>query len=148
MNRVLKHEFVETIPAILQDGTIYVCIPYSTAVHKCACGCGNEVVTPITPTDWQLTFDGETISLYPSVGSWNLPCQSHYFIRRNKMQWSYQWSRDEIAAGRAREEREKKQYFNGNKKAQPTTPNDQKGGTLWRNVKKRFSRGLTTPGTP
>ncbi|WP_310793974.1 DUF6527 family protein [Paraburkholderia sp. BL23I1N1] len=54
---------------------------YGTISHSCCCGCGNEVVTPLTPTDWSLTFDGEHISLWPSVGSWNLPCQSHYVVK-------------------------------------------------------------------
>ncbi len=65
----LTHEFVEYIPEHLKDGTVYVSIPFATAAHKCCCGCGKEVVTPLTPTDWQLTFDGETISLEPSIGN-------------------------------------------------------------------------------
>lgn len=60
---VLKHEFVEHVPADLEEGVIYVSIPFATAVHKCCCGCGNEIVTPITPTDWQLTFDPVIIVL-------------------------------------------------------------------------------------
>ena len=60
---VLKHEFVEFIPEHLPEGTIYVSIRFATASHKCCCGCGKEVVTPLSPTDWKLTFDGETISL-------------------------------------------------------------------------------------
>ena len=61
----LSHEFVEFIPDHhqLQDGIVYVSIQYATAVHKCCCGCGEEVVTPLSPTSWQMTFDGETISL-------------------------------------------------------------------------------------
>jgi Family of unknown function (DUF6527) len=143
MNRatILKHEFVETIPATLQDGTIYVSIPFATAVHKCCCGCGSEVVTPITPTDWQLTYDGETVSLHPSIGNWNLPCEAHYFIRRNTVQWARRWSREEIAAGRAHEQDAKDEYFNTpTKEERAATPKKGKGGRgLWRKLKKRFS---------
>ena len=66
----IDHEFVEFIPSELQEAVLYVSIPYATAVHQCACGCGNKVVTPISPVDWQLLFDGETVSLTPSIGNW------------------------------------------------------------------------------
>lgn len=107
----VRHEFVETIPSTLQEGTVYVSIPFATAVHKCCCGCGNEVVTPITPTDWQLTFDGDTITLHPSIGSWNLPCKAHYFIRRNTVQWAREWTPEEVRVGRSQEQRAKQAYY-------------------------------------
>ena len=66
----VRHEFVEFIPSTLNDGVLYISIPYATAVHKCCCGCGEKVVTPLTPTDWSLTFDGLTASLSPSIGNW------------------------------------------------------------------------------
>ncbi len=50
----VNHEFVEFIPSELQEGVLYVSVQYATAVHQCACGCGNKVVTPISPVDWQL----------------------------------------------------------------------------------------------
>jgi Family of unknown function (DUF6527) len=135
----LKHEFVEYIPATIAPGTLYVSIPYATAVHLCACGCGNEIVTPITPRDWQLTFDGETITLYPSIGNWNLPCQSHYWIRRNQVQWAPRWSREQIAAGRTRERMTKERYFDTPTKDAPPTQ-DGRAKRLLRKIKKRFSR--------
>ena len=107
----VKHEFVHFIPDALQEGTVYVSIPFSTALHRCCCGCGSEVVTPLSPTDWELIFNGKTISLYPSIGSWALPCQSHYWIRRDAVIWDRQWSREEIEAGRASERAEKEEYF-------------------------------------
>lgn len=73
----VRHAFVELIPDEFDDGTVYVSIPYATVVHRCCCGCGQEIVTPLTPTDWTLSFDGETISLDPSIGNWSLPCRSH-----------------------------------------------------------------------
>lgn len=111
------HEFVEYIPDDLKDGVIYVSTKFGTVVHKCCCGCGNEVVTPLSPTDWQVTFDGESISLYPSIGNWSLDCKSHYWIKNNKVKWSYQWSEDEINAGRYYDSLEKKKYYNNKKSA-------------------------------
>lgn len=98
------HKFVEHIPEKLTDGVIYVSTTYGTVVHKCCCGCGNEVVTPLTPTDWKLIFDGETISLHPSIGSWNLDCKSHYWIKKNKVMWAEKWTPQQIKSDRRQEE--------------------------------------------
>ena len=63
------------------------------------------MVTPISPVGWQLTFDGETVTLFPSVGSWNFPCRSHYFIRRDTVVWGEDMTQYEIERGRAREQK-------------------------------------------
>lgn len=107
----LEVKFVEYIPDELQEGTLYVSIPYTTVAHKCACGCGEEVVTPLSPTGWKLIFDGETVSLDPSIGNWSLPCESHYWIRRNQVQWAAQWSRDRIEAARQSRRAERVQHY-------------------------------------
>ena len=86
-------------------------IPYATAVHSCFCGCGLKVVTPISPVGWQLTFDGETVTLFPSIGSWSFPCRSHYFIRRDTVVWGEDMSQYEIELGRARDQKARDQHF-------------------------------------
>lgn len=108
---VVTHQFVDQIPTQLQDGVLYVSIPYATVVHRCLCGCGTEVVTPLTPTDWSLTFDGETVSLDPSVGNWSFPCRSHYWITGNRVRWAPSWSKHEIEVGRAEDKRAKARFF-------------------------------------
>lgn len=108
---VLKHEFVEFIPAELKSGTIYVSMRFGTATHLCVCGCGNKVVTPLRPMDWKLIFDGKTISFHPSIGNWSFPCRSHYWIRNNRVQWAEQWSQRRIEAGRALDRQAKGKYF-------------------------------------
>jgi hypothetical protein len=107
----LIHKFVEFIPDELEPGTLYVCIGFATVVHKCCCGCGNEVVTPLSPTDWKLIFDGETISLYPSIGNWGFECRSHYWIRNNRVKWATHLTRERIEAARARDQRQKNDHF-------------------------------------
>jgi Family of unknown function (DUF6527) len=107
----MKHEFVEFIPDVLLENTIYISIVYTTVVHKCFCGCGNEVVTPLSPTDWKLTFDGESISLYPSIGNWSFKCKSHYWIKNNQVHWAGKWSQKEIEAGQDREKSAKEKFF-------------------------------------
>ena len=71
----LRLEFVNYAPEALDDGVLYVSIPFTTVVHRCCCGCGNEVVTPLDPTDWEMTFDGKSVSLSPSIGNWGLVVQ-------------------------------------------------------------------------
>jgi len=110
----LRPAFVEHIPETFSNGVLYVSMMYATAVHLCCCGCGEEVVTTLSPTDWQMTFDGRTVSLTPSVGNWNLACQSHYWIIKNRVVWSGLWSKRQIDASRQAEERRKLAYFEGN----------------------------------
>ena len=54
----LRLEFVDYVPKQLDDGVLYVSIRFGTVVHRCACGCGEEVVTPLGPSEWTLTYDG------------------------------------------------------------------------------------------
>ena len=122
---ILKHEFVEFIPEDLEQGTIYISIRYATASHLCVCGCGNKVVTPIRPTDWTLLFDGKTVSFDPSIGNWNFPCQSHYWIRKNRVKWAPKWSRKQIERGRLRDSHVKIRYFEGAETASEETPGSQ-----------------------
>src|SRR5690349_23566187 len=109
--KTLEHKFVEFIPEYIEDGMLYITIKYRTAAHNCVCGCGNRVITPITPTDWRLTFDGKTVSLSPSIGNWNFPCQSHYWINKNTIEHSYLMSQEDIDNGRKKDFEKKKNYF-------------------------------------
>jgi hypothetical protein len=108
---MLKHKFVEFIPENIEEGILYISLEYCTSIHKCVCGCGNEVVTPISPTDWKLTFDGISVTLYPSIGNWNFDCQSHYWIRNNNVEYAGQWTEKEIRFGRENDQERKKEYF-------------------------------------
>ena len=90
------HKFVEYIPDNLKSGVLYISITYKIVIHKCCCGCGQEVVTPISPVDWKLIFNGESISLYPSIGNWSFDCKSHYWIENNKVKWAKRFSKKKI----------------------------------------------------
>ena len=96
----MNHEFVEFIPEKLQDHTLYISIEYDTVSHKCACGCGHEVVTPLSPRDWKLVYNGEAVSLHPSIGNWSFDCRSHYWIKGGDIVWAEAWSKEQIEAGR------------------------------------------------
>jgi len=107
----IAYKFVEFIPEEIEEGTLYISIQYCTAVHKCVCGCGNEVVTPLSPTDWELTFDGKTVSLSPSIGNWNFECKSHYFITKNKIRVARSWNNFEIEEGRKKDLAAKTKFY-------------------------------------
>jgi len=96
----LAHQFVEFIPEQLSEGVLYISQRYRTAAHKCCCGCGKEVVTPLTPADWSLRVEGNLISLHPSIGNWSIPCRSHYWIHGSKVIWAAQMSEEQIEYGR------------------------------------------------
>mgnify|MGYP001432868461 CR=1 FL=1 len=109
--KTISHKFVEFIPELLENDTIYITIEYSTAVHKCFCGCGNKVVTPLSPTDWRLIYDGETLSLYPSIGNWNFDCRSHYWIENDRVVWAEKWSKKKINFNRKQDRLAKGKYY-------------------------------------
>lgn len=93
---ILQHKFVDLLTEDIEDGIIYISMRYNTAIHKCACGCGNEVVTPISPNDWKLFYDGKSITLTPSIGNWNFECRSHYWIRNSQVCYVENWSQSKI----------------------------------------------------
>lgn len=109
--QTLEHRFVRNIPRDLDSGVLYISIDYATAVHSCCCGCGERVVTPFTPTDWRMTFDGESISLHPSVGNWNQKCRSHYVIQGGRVREAGPWSEAQVEAERRRDKRAKATHY-------------------------------------
>lgn len=106
-----EHQFVESIPSTLEDGKLYVSTRYRTSVHLCACGCGNKVVTPLRPGRWTLLFDGDSVSLWPSIGNWQFPCRSHYLIENNAVIWSASWTEEQVLAGRTRDQLDIQKYY-------------------------------------
>ncbi len=108
---ILQHKFVTNIPDHLEDCVLYISIEHCTAIHKCICGRGNEVVTPFSPTGWSLTFDGITISLNPSIGNWNFGCKSHYWIKNSKVKFAKPWSEKEIRKVKKKGRKKRKRFF-------------------------------------
>ena len=109
----LRHEFVDYIPTNLDDSVLYVSIRFGIVVHRCACGCGEEVVTPLGPGEWKLTYDGRTVSLAPSIGNWSFPCRSHYWIDEGSVQWARGFSEAEIMRVRKEAKARRDDYYQG-----------------------------------
>jgi hypothetical protein len=107
----ITHQLVEFIPEHLGEGVLYISQQYRTAAHLCCCGCGKEIITPLTPTDWALRIDEGKVTLSPSIGNWSLACQSHYWIKRNKVVWAGKMSQRQIELGRKIDCATKQRYF-------------------------------------
>ena len=81
-------EFVDEIPEEIDEGHLYLCLPFNAIIHKCACGCGELISTPLDKKHgWIMQYDGETVTLSPSIGNGSYKCRSHYFIRGNNIVW-------------------------------------------------------------
>lgn len=104
-------QYVDNIPEKLEEELLYICERYHIAAHKCCCGCGQEVITPLTPADWLIKNDNNLITLFPSIGNWCFACQSHYWIKRNKIVWSNRMSKNEIDHVRAKDKSDKLAYI-------------------------------------
>lgn len=101
---------VDVIPDHPEEGILYICEKYHTATHRCCCGCGKEVVTPLLPVAWRLRKRGNAVSLYPSIGNWNFPCRSHYWIVSNRIHWTSAMSQGQIQRVEARDRAHLDQY--------------------------------------
>lgn len=117
-----RHEIVDSIPETLQSHTLYVTADGDVAGHLCACGCGREVITPLSPTDWSVTFGRHGASLSPSIGNWAFPCRSHYFIWGGAVVWARDMSEAAIAEGRCLDKARKQNYYEQLGGVPPTPP--------------------------
>ncbi len=87
-NIPLEIVYCENVPEDLEPYTLYVSEEYATAIHLCACGCGNEVVTPQSSDEWIITKDpAGRVSMRPSIGNYSFKCKSHYYITNDEIVW-------------------------------------------------------------
>ena len=119
MIKKIELKRVEYMPKQLEPGILYVAEEFGAAAHLCPCGCGSKIRTPLDATEWSLEDTHEGPSLYPSIGNWQKPCKSHYWIQKGNVVWSGQWSSERIAAGRANEEATREAYYRDMYKQQP-----------------------------
>ena len=115
-------EFVDEVPSVPEHGKLYLSCRYRAAVHLCACGCGAKISTPLHPTGWRLSYDGETVSLNPSVGNWSEQCQSHYIIKDSRVLWGDRLPRDKIRRIREQRHRDLEDYYEVDMQPPPPPP--------------------------
>lgn len=125
---IFRPSFGEYIPLHPEPGILHISLTYATAVHLCACGCARKVVTPFSPADWQFTFDG-TVSIKPSIGNWQYPCQSHYFIRSNQVVWVKRFTPDQITICLRRDTEDRQAHYGST--------------TTWNRLRRWVSRHFT-----
>lgn len=121
---ILKPIYVQYVPAAdsVKEGELYISHEFQTAVHKCCCGCGEEVVTPLNPAQWHLAKKGGKVSLCPSIGNWNYQCQSHYFIRDNRILWAAAFTEAAIKRVQASDQRAIENYITERNAEDPCKP--------------------------
>src|SRR3954463_1662045 len=101
----IKLERVYYMPKELEEGVLYLSEEFGVAAHLCPCGCKTKIVTPIGPVDWSFSEIKGKPTLHPSIGNWQLPCRSHYWIIKGVIKWSYPWTEEEVETGRKAEEK-------------------------------------------
>jgi hypothetical protein len=89
---------------------IRVAISNGIAVTGSARGCGTKIVTPLRETEYELIERDGSVSLHPSIGNWNHPCQSHYWIRDNHIVWAGPMSKAAIQSERAYDDEVKAEH--------------------------------------
>lgn len=110
---------VESFPRPLAEGILYRSARFNTAAHACACGCGKEVITPLSPVQWKLIRGNKGPSLRPSIGNWNFPCRSHYWITNGRVEWAANMKKEDIVAGRKFNAKLRDDYFRSNNEEAP-----------------------------
>lgn len=104
---------VKYMPKQLKPGILYASEEFGIAVHLCPCGCGSKVRTPLGPTEWVLEKGANGPTLYPSIGNWQFPCQSHYWITDGRVVWAPKWAIKQIDASRRAEDKRRRTYYEG-----------------------------------
>lgn len=82
-----------------------------------------------------MTFDGETISLRPSIGNWTLKCRSHYVVDRGKVIEAGPWSDEQVEAERRRDSTAKARFYGQTSKVEPSrveSASAKAAPTFWR----------------
>jgi hypothetical protein len=115
MNKI-KLLKVQYLPIELEPGILYVSEEFEVAGHLCPCGCGSKIITPLGHTEWSFSEYKGKGTLYPSIGNWQLPCKSHYWVTNGEIQWSYKWTEEQIEAGRRAEDMRRKMFYNNKDK--------------------------------
>lgn len=109
----IKLEIVHYMPKTLSFGVLYVSEEFQTCAHLCPCGCGSKITTPLGPTEWSFSSVSKKrrATLSPSIGNWQIPCRSHYWITNGEVLWAEKWSEKQIKEGRTKEQKNRRKYY-------------------------------------
>lgn len=86
---------VERLPALLDNGVVYVSDEFEVAALLCPCGCGHRISL--------LLGDGHIVKelhgladIQPSIGVWDAKCRSHFWLRGGVVMWASRFSEGQI----------------------------------------------------
>lgn len=122
---------VEFIPKVLESEILYVSERFKVAAHLCPCGCGTKIVTPLGACEWSFSVKRRRPTLDPSIGNWQIPCRSHYWIRNGRIEWSHAWTEEEVQTGRNKEQARRELYYQEKNSQKPS---------VWKRLKKWISK--------
>jgi len=88
---------VERIPANLENRVVYHSEEFELAGFVCPCGCGHRI-TLLVPDSHQVWSQNGLATISPSVGVFDAPCKSHFFIRAGAVDWLSAFSAAQAAS--------------------------------------------------
>lgn len=91
-----RYRLVERIPNILQEGIVYHTEEFELAGLLCACGCGHRI-TLLVPDSHRVSDERGYATIWPSIGVFDAPCKSHYFINAGEIQWRPAFSASQVS---------------------------------------------------
>lgn len=112
---------LDEFPRVLKEGILYISEECELAAHKCCCGCGEDVITPLNSARWRLDRHGGRVSLHPSIGNWKSACRSHYWIRNNRVIPSFGMDDEAIADVIEVDQADREEYFAQLQSAPPSS---------------------------
>ena len=112
---------LDEFPRVLEEGILYISEECELAAHKCCCGCGEDVITPLHTARWRLARHGGRVSLHPSIGNWKFACRSHYWIRNNRVIPSFRMDDEQIAEVIQLDRVDREDYFAQLQQAPPSS---------------------------
>lgn len=90
-------QFLPGQPVDMEEGILYITEVYKTSKHLCPCGCKSLIVLPLNCSmGWDYvrevvtqnaTIVDNLVTLEPSIGNFQIPCKSHYYIVKNEIKW-------------------------------------------------------------
>lgn len=80
---LLNFEKVYYMPNIkdMKENVIYISDEFKVSGHKCMCGCGSLTIMPLGNNEWNYEIKNNKLTMWPSVGNYQMPCKSHYIIQ-------------------------------------------------------------------
>lgn len=85
----------ERLPSHVGPFEFYYSRRFEMAAVACACGCGHRVMLNLLDQH-QLVIENGFPTVSPSILVSDAPCLSHYFIRKGRVEWAQQWSKERV----------------------------------------------------